>query len=58
LPSFRDKYLPLIEATKLRRNSTLNQMWIPIFLFRRYTYAGILCVFQDVPILQILFCIL
>jgi uncharacterized membrane protein SpoIIM required for sporulation len=55
---FRNKFMPLIESTKVTTNSTLNQMWIPIFLFRRYTYAGILCVLQGIPILQLILCII
>lgn len=54
---FRSKYKMLVESTKLRSDSTLNQMWIPIFLFRRYTYSGVLCVFQNYPFLQLVFCI-
>lgn len=41
---FREKFLPLIEATKIKKHSTTSQMWIPIFLFRRFTYAAILCI--------------
>ena len=41
---FRDKFLPLIESTKIKKHSTTAQMWIPIFLFRRFTYAAILCI--------------
>jgi len=41
---FRDKFLPLIESTKIKKHSTTPQMWIPIFLFRRFTYAAILSI--------------
>lgn len=41
---FRDKFLPLIESTKIKKHSTTAQMWVPIFLFRRFTYAAILCI--------------
>jgi hypothetical protein len=56
--SFRDKYLPLIESTKIQHNSTISQMWTPIFLFRRFTYAAILCVLQDIPVMQIGLCLI
>lgn len=31
-------------------------MYVPIFLFRRYTYAGILCILQPYPAFQIVIC--
>ena len=40
--SFHSKFGALVECIKYKLNSTLNQMWIPIFLFRRFTYAAIL----------------
>ena len=55
---FKDRYNPLIEATKIKFNETVNQMWVPIFLFRRYTYAAILCVLQKLPVLQLATCII
>lgn len=33
-------------------------MWIPIFLFRRFTYAAILSILQNIPSMQVGLCII
>ncbi len=52
LEEFESKFAPLIECTRMKLNSTVNQMWVPIFLFRRYTYAAIIVVLEGNPNLQ------
>ena len=49
LEEFESKFAPLIECTRMKLNSTVNQMWVPIFLFRRYTYAAIIVVLEGNP---------
>lgn len=47
---FERKFGAITEQTKFKRNSTVCQMWNPIFLFRRYTYAAILVVLDNHPL--------
>jgi len=54
---FHQKQGALIESTRISKKSTTNQMWIPIFLFRRLVYSSILIFFQFSPVFQILACI-
>eukprot|EP00347_Sterkiella_histriomuscorum_P010086 403338732 len=56
LHSFHARFGATVECITYKLNSTLNQMWIPLFLFRRYTYSAILVVL-DQPVLQIMLCI-
>ncbi|CDW82422.1 UNKNOWN [Stylonychia lemnae] len=44
--TFHSKFGALVESIQYKLNSTLNQMWAPLFLFRRYTYSAILIVLQ------------
>jgi len=55
-PQFQARYGSLTEELRIKRHSTLNQMWIPIFFFRRFGYAAIIVLLTSSPLLQLVLC--
>eukprot|EP00347_Sterkiella_histriomuscorum_P004248 403361179 len=52
-----EKHGVLYEGTRIEENKSINQMYIPIFLFRRLTYVFILVLLKDYPTYQLTACV-
>jgi len=50
---FKDRFGCLTEELQIKRNKTLNQMWIPLFFFRRFSYSAILIMMPGYPLFQL-----
>lgn len=54
---FLDRWSSLVEGQKVVPHKTINQMWLPLFFFRRFIYTCILVLFGSYPLYQILACV-